>query len=352
MLKNIQRRKSLHSQQIGSLIGPSTAGGKSGLEDEVGRLKKERSMLMQEVVELQQQQKGTAQHVNMVNRRLQSAEQRQKQMISFLSKLLRNPSFLSRLQKKKKQKDIDSPRMKRKFVKQHQYETDDITPSMEGRIVKYQPDWENLAVSSMALDLNPNLIEGPSANLLQGISGELSSIPESMSKFQFENASSSDVMASEELAFHHGITKTTEELRVEASNMTMEDQHFKGKAIGSPPQEFNPDYFFSLAEDILQSSHLGTGSVIKPEEIWSAYLNAGADMSSSSSELWSNAVIFEDPFLRVSSGLSPIWDLGSLQAGDLAGASGTDKWSAAGFPFDEPDGQDNPKNGHDPENRE
>uniref|UniRef100_A0A9I9E295 HSF-type DNA-binding domain-containing protein n=1 Tax=Cucumis melo TaxID=3656 RepID=A0A9I9E295_CUCME len=321
LLKNIQRRKSPHSQQIGSLIGPSTGGGKSGLEDEIGRLKKERSMLMQEVVELQQQQKGTAQHVNTVNRRLQSAEQRQKQMISFLAKLLQHPEFLFRLQKKKEQKDIDSSRTKRRFVKQHKHE-DGFTPSAEGQIVKYQPDWENLARSSSTSDLNPSLLEGPFAYLLQGVFGDLGSIPEGVPNFQFKNASSSDVIASEELAFHHGVVKPTEELRVEASNKSMDDQHFKGKAIESPPEESNPDYFLSLAEDILQSSHHGTGGVIKPEEIWDAYLNADVGPSGSSSKLWSNPECFEDPFLQISSKQPPIWDFGSQQAGD----SSMDKW--------------------------
>ncbi|XP_038905576.1 heat stress transcription factor A-3 [Benincasa hispida] len=334
LLKNIQRRKSPHSQQIGNLIGPSIGGGKSGLEDEIGRLKKERSMLMQEVVELQQQQKGTAQHVNTVNRRLQSAEQRQKQMISFLAKLLRNPEFLFRLQKKKEQKDIDSQRAKRKFVKQHKHEADGFTPSTEGQIVKYQPDWESLARSSTALDLNPSLLEGPFAYILQGAFEELGSIPERMPNFQLKNASSGDEISSEELAFHHGIVKPTEELRVEASNMSMEDQHLKGKAIESPP-ESNPDYFLSLAEDILQSSHHGTGSIIKPEELWNAYLNVDAGPSRLSTELWSNPVSYEDPFFQVSSGPSPIWDLSSQPAGD----SGTDKWSASGFSFDDPDSQ-------------
>ncbi|XP_031738260.1 heat stress transcription factor A-3 isoform X2 [Cucumis sativus] len=321
LLKNIQRRKSSHSQQIGSLIGPSTGGGKSGLKDEIGRLKKERSMLMQEVVELQQQQKGTAQHVNTVNQRLQSAEQRQKQMISFLAKLLQNPEFLVCLQKKKEQKDIDSSRTKRRFVKQHKHE-DGFTPSVEGQIVKYQPDWENLARSSTTPDLNPSLLEGPFAYLLQGVFGELGSIPEGMPNFQFKNASSSDVIASEEFVFHHGVVKPTEELRVEASNKSMDDQHFKGKAIESPPEESNPDYFLSLAEGILQSSHHGTRGVIKPEKIWDAYLNADVSPSGSSTKLWSNPECFEDPFLQISSEQSPIWDFDSQQAGD----SSTDKW--------------------------
>lgn len=111
--------------------------------------------------------------------------------------------------------------------------------------------------------------------------------------------------------------------------------------------ESNPDYFLSLTEDILQSSHQETGSVIKPEEIWNAYLNVDAGSSGSSNELWSNPVGFEDPFLQVSSRLSTIWDLGSQQAGD----SGTDNWSASGFPFDDPDSQVYPKNAEDSDNK-
>ncbi|KAG7017423.1 Heat stress transcription factor A-3, partial [Cucurbita argyrosperma subsp. argyrosperma] len=306
LLKNIQRRKSPHSEQIGSLIGPSTGGGKSGLEDEIGKLKKERSMLLQEVVELQQQHKGTAQHVITVNRRLRSAEQRQKQMITFLSKLLRNPELLFLLKRKKEPKDIDSERIKRKFVKQHKHEADGCTLSMEGKI-------------ETAMDLNPSLFEGPSAYLMQG----MESFPDSIPNFQLMNASSSDLIASEELAFHDGIVKPREELRIEAS-----------KAIGSP------DYFGSLAEDILQSSHHGTGCIIKPEEIWNAYLNVDASTPGSSNELWSNPVGFEDQFWQVSCRQSPIWDLGSQQAGDL----GMDKWSASGFPFNDQDTQAYPKN--------
>ncbi|OMP06126.1 hypothetical protein CCACVL1_01701 [Corchorus capsularis] len=56
LLKNIQRRKSPRSQQVGSYLGTSTEAGRSELEGEVEKLTKEKSMLIQEVVELQQQQ--------------------------------------------------------------------------------------------------------------------------------------------------------------------------------------------------------------------------------------------------------------------------------------------------------
>uniref|UniRef100_A0A0A9DGI1 Heat stress transcription factor A-3 n=1 Tax=Arundo donax TaxID=35708 RepID=A0A0A9DGI1_ARUDO len=52
-----------------------------------------------------------------LNQRLESAEDRQKQMVSFLAKLLQNPSFVRQLKLHREQKEIDSTRVKRKFLK-------------------------------------------------------------------------------------------------------------------------------------------------------------------------------------------------------------------------------------------
>uniref|UniRef100_A0A0A9CNE1 Heat stress transcription factor A-3 n=1 Tax=Arundo donax TaxID=35708 RepID=A0A0A9CNE1_ARUDO len=52
-----------------------------------------------------------------LNHRLESAEDRQKQMVSFLAKLLQNPSFVRQLKLHREQKEIDSTRVKRKFLK-------------------------------------------------------------------------------------------------------------------------------------------------------------------------------------------------------------------------------------------
>ncbi|CAL4969060.1 unnamed protein product [Urochloa decumbens] len=51
-----------------------------------------------------------------LNHRLESAEDRQKQMVSFLAKLLQNPSFVRQL-KLHREQEIDSTRVKRKFLK-------------------------------------------------------------------------------------------------------------------------------------------------------------------------------------------------------------------------------------------
>ncbi|CAN6238289.1 unnamed protein product [Urochloa humidicola] len=52
-----------------------------------------------------------------LNHRLESAEDRQKQMVSFLAKLLQNPGFVRQLKLQREQKEIDSTRVKRKFLK-------------------------------------------------------------------------------------------------------------------------------------------------------------------------------------------------------------------------------------------
>lgn len=111
LLKTIQRRKSHHS---------SNEDGKLG--GEIESLRKERSLVMEEVVELQDQQRGTAQHIRAVNEKVEAAEREHKRTVSFLAKLLENPAFLAQ------QKSITWPRTKRKFVEL-------------GTFVKYQPNF-------------------------------------------------------------------------------------------------------------------------------------------------------------------------------------------------------------------
>ncbi|XP_047337005.1 heat stress transcription factor A-3-like isoform X1 [Impatiens glandulifera] len=112
LLKNIQRRRSTHTASSGSREQPKPA-----LESEVERLKRERSSMLQQVIDLQQQQQGTVQYIDVMGKKLQAAEQKQKKMVSFLSNLVQNATFLTRLNQKKEQE-----RTPRKFVKQRQLE--------------------------------------------------------------------------------------------------------------------------------------------------------------------------------------------------------------------------------------
>lgn len=318
LLKNIQRRKSSHSQQNGIYVGPSTEAGRPALEGEVERLRKEKTMIMQEVVELQQQQQGTFHHMESVNQRLQSAEQRQKQMVSFVAKLLQNSAFLARLQQKE-QREIGSARVKRKFVKQHQHEIGKSDSSMEEQVVKYQPDWRQLIIPSAAPDLYPVPVEQSEDYFSQGMVGA-ESIP----------------LPSDELAVvQEGFTKTPDQVGEGLSRLGTED--LKGKNLMSPQEEVNPIDFVSFPEEITKEKAFSElspeiESIIKQEDIWSMGFDASTTMPSSSRELWCNPINYEVPELGVTSGLSDIWDLGSLQ---VAEGSGIDKWTA-----DEPESQD------------
>lgn len=114
MLKKIVRRRSSPTQQSGLQPGSS---GESGLDPELNTLRREKSALLQEVTRLKQEHLQTIEQMSTLNQRLESAEDRQKQMVSFLAKLLQNPTFLRQLKMHRQQKEIDSTRVKRKFLK-------------------------------------------------------------------------------------------------------------------------------------------------------------------------------------------------------------------------------------------
>ncbi|CAI9262930.1 unnamed protein product [Lactuca saligna] len=108
LLKNIKRRKSQQTEEWNS--------NSSSIENEVERLQKEKMEMMQEVMKLQQQQRGTHEYMESVNEMLQAAENRQKLMISSLAKAFKIPTLL--------RNHISSQRRVRKFVKHQSHDQD------------------------------------------------------------------------------------------------------------------------------------------------------------------------------------------------------------------------------------
>ncbi|EOY08120.1 DNA binding protein, putative [Theobroma cacao] len=334
LLKNIQRRKSPQSQQVGNYFGASTEAGRSGLEGEIERLRKEKSVLMQEVVDLQQHHQGTARNVEVVGQRLQAAEKRQKQMVSFLVKLFQNPAFLARLKQKKEQGEFGSPRMRRKFVRHQQLELLNSEPPVEGQLVEYKPDWRNLAISSSAPDSNPISVEQSPDYLPEGLDGI--DLGAECLPFQIDN----EVVVSDELAVAHGYIRTSELVGEGTSALGSKDSHIKGKNIIGSEQEVIPGYLVSFPEELVKhksssefSSSIGE-TVAKHEDIWSMGFDVTAGMSSSSNELWGNLESYDIPELGVTGELPDVWDLGFVQTAE---DSGTDKWPIEESPFDNPE---------------
>lgn len=145
LLKTINRRKPSHvhghsqQEQTPSQSASVTACvevGKFGLEEEVERLKRDKNVLMQELIRLRQQQQASDHQLQTLMKSLKGMEQRQQQMMSFLAKAMRSPGFFTQLvEQNDRSRRITGVNKKRRLPKEGS--SDGEKP--EGQIVKYQP---------------------------------------------------------------------------------------------------------------------------------------------------------------------------------------------------------------------
>ncbi|XP_021893607.1 heat stress transcription factor A-1d [Carica papaya] len=149
LLRSITRRKPAHGhvhqqpQQThgqNSSVGACVEVGKFGLEEEVERLKRDKNVLMQELVRLRQQQQATDNQLQTMAQRLQGMEQRQQQMMSFLAKAVQSPGFLAQFvqQQNESNRRITEANKKRR-LKQEGIIENEHASAPDGQIVKYQP---------------------------------------------------------------------------------------------------------------------------------------------------------------------------------------------------------------------
>ncbi|KAK9684842.1 hypothetical protein RND81_10G236400 [Saponaria officinalis] len=120
LLKNIKRRKN-PSQLSPSqhAIDPCVELGRFGFDGEIDRLRRDKQVLMTELVKLRQQQQNTRTYLHSMEQRLQATESKQHQMMNFLAKAMRNPSFLQRLveqNERRKQFEDASSRKRRRPI--------------------------------------------------------------------------------------------------------------------------------------------------------------------------------------------------------------------------------------------
>ncbi|XP_073051766.1 heat shock factor protein HSF30 [Primulina eburnea] len=95
LLKTIKRRR---NQVQSSIIQPSEGSyvelGLYGMEEEVERLKRDRNLLMGEILKLKQQQQKSRDRILEIEERIHCTEAKQQQMMSFLAKAFSSPVFL------------------------------------------------------------------------------------------------------------------------------------------------------------------------------------------------------------------------------------------------------------------
>ncbi|XP_051119175.1 heat shock factor protein HSF30 [Andrographis paniculata] len=110
LLKNIRRRRNVvqhhnvnQQQQQGG--GSCVELGQYGMEEELERLKRDRNLLIAEVIKLKQQQQAARERIMAMEDRIQGTERKQQQIMSFLAKAFRSSSFLKQCVDKYGQKD-------------------------------------------------------------------------------------------------------------------------------------------------------------------------------------------------------------------------------------------------------
>ncbi|KAK1311671.1 Heat stress transcription factor A-2b [Acorus calamus] len=117
LLKNIKRRRhASHNAQQQQGLPMCVEVGQFGLEGEVEKLRRDRGILMLELVKLRQQQQTSRTQLVEIEERLQGTEKKQRQMMAFLARALKNPTFVQQLiQQGKLRRELGSPGKKRRL---------------------------------------------------------------------------------------------------------------------------------------------------------------------------------------------------------------------------------------------
>lgn len=116
LLKTIKRRRPPpHPPSQNPSLTPYLEVGHFGLDGEIDRLKRDKNILMAELVEVRQEQQNTRAHLKAMEERLQGIEQKQQQMMAFLARAMRNPNFLQQLaQQNDKKKELEEDLSKKR----------------------------------------------------------------------------------------------------------------------------------------------------------------------------------------------------------------------------------------------
>ncbi|XP_009798078.1 heat stress transcription factor A-6b-like [Nicotiana sylvestris] len=119
LLKKIRRRKTSNNSlnSTGNCNKASNQGmeysscvelGRFGLDGEIDRLRRDKQVLMMELVNLRQQQQANKSYLKSMEEKLKGTEMKQQQMMSFLAKALQNPNFVQQImQQKDKRKQLE-----------------------------------------------------------------------------------------------------------------------------------------------------------------------------------------------------------------------------------------------------
>ncbi|KAL7616309.1 hypothetical protein Lser_V15G02717 [Lactuca serriola] len=113
LLKNIHRRKPIHSHSNpqSSTIDPERAA----FEEEIDKLTREKTSLEKNITRFKQQQPVSKLQVEDLTHRVNTIEERQDTLLTFLKKAAQNPDFVEHLAQKLESMDFSADNKKRRF---------------------------------------------------------------------------------------------------------------------------------------------------------------------------------------------------------------------------------------------
>ncbi|KAK4434053.1 Heat stress transcription factor A-6b [Sesamum alatum] len=115
LLKSIRRRKNPSTSNSNQAnLDSCVEVGRFGLDAEIDRLRRDKNVLMVELVKLRQQQQNTKSYLKALEQRIKGTELKQQQTMSFLARALQNPTFLQQIaQRKELEEEISMKRRKK-----------------------------------------------------------------------------------------------------------------------------------------------------------------------------------------------------------------------------------------------
>ncbi|KAL2346558.1 hypothetical protein Fmac_000558 [Flemingia macrophylla] len=116
LLKTIKRRRHVTQAQARE-GGACVELGEFGLEGEIERLRRDKNVLMAEIVRLRQQHHNSKEQLLSIETRLQATEKKHQQLMTFLAKALHNQAFLQHfLQRNAQSIELQGVRRKRRLT--------------------------------------------------------------------------------------------------------------------------------------------------------------------------------------------------------------------------------------------
>ncbi|XP_038984588.1 heat stress transcription factor A-1-like isoform X2 [Phoenix dactylifera] len=166
LLKTITRKKPSHnavqqhqSQGRNTSVKACVEVGKFGPKEEIEMLKRDKNVLMQELVKLRQHQQNTDHEVRILRQRIQGMEQHQQQMMSFLAMAVKSPGFVAQLMQQTGNNRWTEANKKRRLPALEQGAVGSFQTSSDGQIIRYQPFMPETLRPSMSS--MPNSVVSP-----------------------------------------------------------------------------------------------------------------------------------------------------------------------------------------------